>query len=79
MSYRIIIDTKRNVILIIISCIIAKKCAKLREMHRAQAHRKFQPKWVRTRTSQLATTHRNSQLATAHRKFCYGKIVCFLK
>ena len=27
-------------------------------------------KWVRTRTSQLATAHRNSQLAIAHRKSC---------
>ena len=42
MSYRIVIYTKRNVISIVISCIIAKKCAKLRlhmaslEMHRTQ-------------------------------------------
>ena len=27
-------------------------------------------KWVRTRTSQLATAHRNLQLAIAHRKSC---------
>ena len=30
-------------------------------------------KWVRTRTSQLATAHRNSQLAIAHRKSCLAK------
>ena len=41
-------------------------------MHRTHAHRKFQPKWVRTRTSQLATAHRNSQLVIAHRKSCFG-------
>ena len=29
-------------------------------------------KWVRTRTSQLATAHRNWQLAIAHRKSCLG-------
>ena len=69
MSYRIVIYTKRNVISILISCIIAKKCAKLQshiaslEMHGAHAHRKFQPKWVRTRTSQLDTAHRKSCFA----------------
>ena len=30
-------------------------------------------KWVRTRTSQLATAHRNLQLAIAHRKSCLAK------
>ena len=35
-------------------------------------------KWVRTRTSQLATAHRNSQLAIAHRKSCLATLLCFL-
>ena len=30
--------------------------------HRTHAHRKFQPKWVLTRTSQLATCDRTSQV-----------------
>ena len=32
-------------------------------------------KWVRTRTSQLATAHRNLQLAIAHRKSCLANLV----
>ena len=45
-----------------------KKCAKLRshfahlKKHRTHAHRNLQPKWVRTRTSQLATCDRTSQV-----------------
>ena len=66
--------TRRNVI-------YTKKCAKLRshfahlKKHRTHAHRNLQPKWVRTRTSQLATAHRNSQLAIAQRKSCLAKDV----
>ena len=36
-------------------------------------------KWVRMRTSQLATAHRNSQLAIAHRKSCFGNYRQFFK
>ena len=32
-------------------------------------------KWVRTRTSQIATAHRNSPLAISHRKSCLGQKV----
>ena len=79
LSYRIVIYTKRKVIFNFISCIIAEKRGKLRshfaslKMHRMHAHRKFQPKWVRKRTLQLATAHRNSQLVIAHRKSCFVK------
>ena len=59
---------------IFISCIIAKKTCEVAslKMHRTHAHCKFQPKWVRTRTSQLATAHRNLQLAIAHHKSCFA-------
>ena len=45
--------TKRMVIFTFFTCIIAKKCAKLRsnfaclKMHHTHAHHKFKPKWVR--------------------------------
>ena len=44
---------------------LTNKCAKFQwhfaslKMHCTHAHRKFQPKLIRTRTSQLATAHRN--------------------
>ena len=76
MSYRIVIYTKRKGILILITCIIAKKLAKLwlhfAKMHRTHAHHKFQPKWVCT--LQLTTAHRNSKLVIAHRKSCFANL-----
>ena len=69
----------RKGIFIFISCIIGKKRVKWwshfasLKMHRRHSHLKFQPKWIHTRTSQLATAHRNSQLAIAHRKSCFVK------
>ena len=67
--------------LIFISCIIAKKKCEigiaLRKPKNAPLARtsKVSPKWVGTRTSQIATAHRNSQLAIAHRKSCFESII----
>ena len=40
-------------------------------MHPTHIHRKCQPRWVCTRTSQLTTANHNSQLAIAHGKSCF--------
>ena len=66
MSYSIVIYTKREVIFIFFSCIIAEKGSHFEspKMHCTHADRKFQPKWICTRTSQLATCDRH--------KSCFG-------
>jgi hypothetical protein len=86
LSYRIVIYTKRKGISKFISCIINEKRAKLRshfaslKMHRTHAHSKFQPKWVRKRTSQLAIAHRKScfELFSDAQKSLASYWQCFL-